>query len=949
MLQEDQFAPRHIGARHSEIKALLEYIGFKSVAQFTQSIVPPNIRRKGMNLPDALTESQALAEIRAIAQQNKPLRSLIGQGYYATRTPSVILRNVLENPAWYTAYTPYQPEISQGRLEAMLNFQTMICDLTAMDIANASLLDEATAAAEAMTLAKRHYKGTSKTFVIDHGVHPQTIDVLLTRARYQDIDIIVADCYELAEEIDDCFGVLLQYPCTQGCVATKEEISELADNLHSRGATLSVACDLLSLTLINPPGEMGADIVIGSAQQFGVPLGYGGPHAAFMAVRDALKRQMPGRLVGVSVDSRGKAAYRLALQTREQHIRREKATSNICTAQALLAVMASSYAVYHGPQRLKQIAERVHKLTTQIAQALEQAGLKNRYRHYFRTLIYEFDSIEDAELVMQRGLSAGINFRRHSPTEVGFSLDECSSEMEAAVIIECFSNIELSTLPEASPSVLPRAFRRSSEYLSHPVFNCYHSETEMMRYLRRLADYDLALDRSMIPLGSCTMKLNAASEMMPITWREFSDIHPFAPKDQAAGYHQIFQELENWLAEITGYDAVSLQPNSGAQGEYAGLLAIREYHKSRGEERNICLIPASAHGTNPASAHLAGLDVVVVKCRDNGDVDIEDLRAKLQEHGTNTACIMVTYPSTHGVFEAQICEICEAAHAVGAQVYLDGANFNAQVGLAAPGLYGADVSHLNLHKTFAIPHGGGGPGVGPVAVKAHLKPFLPSHSVIATGHGGLAVSAAPHGSALITLISWMYIRMMGSVELTAATASAMINANYIAKRLGEAYPVLYSDANGYVAHECILDMRGFKDSAGIQVDDIAKRLIDYGFHAPTMSFPVPGTLMIEPTESESKAELDRFCDAMLAIREEIRQIENGDLPQDDNPLKNAPHTLADLVDDWTHPYDRKTAVFPLPDMNPAKYFAPVNRIDNAHGDRQLFCSCPPWKDDDSSN
>lgn len=949
MLQEDQFAPRHIGARHSEIKALLEYIGFKSVAQFTQSIVPPNIRRKGMNLPDALTESQALAEIRAIAQQNKPLRSLIGQGYYATRTPSVILRNVLENPAWYTAYTPYQPEISQGRLEAMLNFQTMICDLTAMDIANASLLDEATAAAEAMTLAKRHYKGTSKTFVIDHGVHPQTIDVLLTRARYQDIDIIVADCYELTKEIDNCFGVLLQYPCTQGRVATKEEISELADNLHSRGATLSVACDLLSLTLINPPGEMGADIVIGSAQQFGVPLGYGGPHAAFMAVRDALKRQMPGRLVGVSVDSRGKAAYRLALQTREQHIRREKATSNICTAQALLAVMASSYAVYHGPQRLKQIAERVHKLTTQIAQALEQAGLKNRYRHYFRTLIYEFGSIEDAELVMQRGLSAGINFRRHSSTEVGFSLDECSSEMEAAVIIECFSNIELSTLPEASPSVLPRAFRRSSEYLSHPVFNCYHSETEMMRYLRRLADYDLALDRSMIPLGSCTMKLNAASEMMPITWREFSDIHPFAPKDQAAGYHQIFQELESWLAEITGYDAVSLQPNSGAQGEYAGLLAIREYHKSRGEERNICLIPASAHGTNPASAHLAGLDVVVIKCRDNGDVDIDDLRAKLDEHGSNTACIMITYPSTHGVFEAHIGDICELVHAVGAQVYLDGANFNAQVGLAAPGLYGADVSHLNLHKTFAIPHGGGGPGVGPVAVKAHLKPFLPSRSVIATGDGGLAVSAAPHGSALITLISWMYIRMMGSVELTAATASAMINANYIAKRLGEAYPVLYSDANGYVAHECILDMRGFKDSAGIQVDDIAKRLIDYGFHAPTMSFPVPGTLMIEPTESESKAELDRFCDAMLAIREEIRQIENGDLPQDDNPLKNAPHTLADLVDDWTHPYDRKTAVFPLPDMNPAKYFAPVNRIDNAHGDRQLFCSCPPWKDDDSSN
>lgn len=891
-----------------------------------------------MHLPEPLEEAQALVELQAIASQNKVLRSLIGQGYYDCHVPSVIARNVLENPAWYTAYTPYQPEISQGRLEALLNFQTMVADLTAMDIANASLLDEATAAAEAMLLARRQSKSKSPTFLVDQLVHPQTIDVLLNRARYLDIEVVIVDSRETRGD-EPCFGALLQYPSTCGGAF---DFSAFAGNLHEQGAFLCVATDLLALTLLTPPGELGADIVFGNSQRFGVPLGFGGPHAAFMATRDSFKRLLPGRLVGVSKDSRGKLAYRLTLQTREQHIRREKATSNICTAQALLAVMAAMYAVYHGPQGLKQIARQVHHLTIRLAKSLTAYGMTLTEAVYFDTLHVAFADEHLAQAVMDRGLAHGLNFRRYDALHVGVSLDECSSEAEVQTVLRCFCADERAELVTEIEPVLPESLQRSSEYLTHPVFKNYHSETEMMRYLRRLADYDLALDRTMIPLGSCTMKLNAASEMIPISWPSLANIHPFAPVDQVQGYHKIFADLEAWLAEITGYDAVSLQPNSGAQGEYAGLLAIRGYHESRGEgDRDICLIPASAHGTNPASAQLAGLKVVIVKCNDKGDVDLADLKQKTEQYGHQVAALMVTYPSTHGVFEKDIRAVCEAVHEVGGQVYLDGANLNAQVGLAAPGLYGSDVSHLNLHKTFAIPHGGGGPGVGPIAVGAHLQPFLPGHSVIANGQGGFAVSAAPWGSALVDCISWMYIRMMGGRGLSLASAMALLNANYIAWRLRDAYPVLYTGENGLVAHECLLDMRGFKDSAGISVDDIAKRLIDYGFHAPTMSFPVAGTLMIEPTESESKAECDRFCEAMLAIREEIRQIENGRLPRDDNPLVNAPHTLNDLVEKWLHPYTRETAVFPLEGMNPAKYFPPVNRIDQAYGDRHVFCSCPP--------
>lgn len=945
------FSRRHIGASAKDLSSMLEVLEFSSLEEMVKAIVPQDILlERPIDVPEALTETEALAELEKIAKKNKPIRSLIGQGYYASITPPVILRNILENPAWYTAYTPYQPEISQGRLEALLNFQTMICDLTGMEIANASLLDEATAAAEAMMLARRQSKSNSKVFLVDPCVHPQTIDVLISRAEFQDIEIVVHDGNELGLDKSfaqilketECFGVLLQSPSNRGVV---HDLKHIVSSVQSDDVVVCVATDLLALTLFTPPGECGADIVIGSTQHFGVPMGFGGPHAAFMATRDSFKRAMPGRLVGVSKDSRGKSAYRLALQTREQHIRREKATSNVCTAQALLAIMASSYAVYHGPEGLKAIAEKIYDLTARIAAGMQEAGFCRYGGVFFNTLTYQFANKESAAEVIQRALAAGYNLRRPDCRSVSFSLDERSTLEEAEALLRILTNNPQAILPEKGMPI-PAEHLRSSPYLTHPVFNRYHSETEMMRYLRRLSDMDLALDRTMIPLGSCTMKLNAAAEMQGISWPAFADIHPFAPTEQTEGYQQLLSELASLLCAITGYSAFSLQPNSGAQGEYAGLLAIRAYHASRGEaERDICLIPSSAHGTNPASAALAGLRVVIVACDNKGNIDLEDLAQKIAQHRDKLAAIMITYPSTHGVFERPIRKICEMVHEAGGQVYLDGANMNAQVGLAAPALYGSDVSHLNLHKTFAIPHGGGGPGSGPIGVREHLVPFLPGHAVVAKVGGGLPVSAAPYGSALIAVISWMYIRMMGAKGLRDASVYALLNANYIAKRLEGAYPVLYTDENGYVAHECIIDVRGFKDSAGVSVEDIAKRLMDYGFHAPTMSFPVAGTLMIEPTESESKAELDRFCEAMLAIREEIARIERGEWPKEDNPLVNAPHTLADITSNWQRAYTREEAIFPVKEMNPAKYFTPVNRIDNAYGDRYVFCSCPPIEAD----
>ncbi len=932
------FVARHIGPSPAEQEKMLKLLGFSSLDAFIDEVVPSDIRRKdGMaKLPAPLNEADALAALRKLADKNKVFRSLIGQGYYGTIVPPVILRNVLENPGWYTSYTPYQPEISQGRLEALLNFQTMVCDLTAMDIANASLLDEATAAAEAMALAHRQSKVKSNVFLVDQRVHPQTIDVLLTRAGYQGIEISVLDCS--GELPDDYFGILVQYPDTHGHVV---DYRALVEKVHHKDAVVVVATDLLALTILTPPGEWGADIVVGNSQRFGVPLGFGGPHAAFMSTRDSFKRSMPGRLVGISQDSHGKPAYRLALQTREQHIRREKATSNVCTAQALLAIMAGLYATWHGAEGLRDIGVRVHQLTTQLALSLEKHHFKFTYEHFFDTL--HIDVGTRADTIMQRALEAGYNLRRIDANCIGISLDEQSTEAEVKLLIAIFSghtddDIKL----EKAQAMLPAFAVRRSTYLTHPVFKQHRSETAMMRYLRKLSDWDLALDRTMIPLGSCTMKLNAASEMMPVTWTPFTDIHPFAPLDQSEGYREMFDQLEAMLCEVTGYDGASLQPNSGASGEYAGLLAIRAYHDSRGDNhRDICLIPQSAHGTNPASAAMAGMQVVVVACDEDGDINIADLLSKAEEHKDRLAAVMVTYPSTHGIFERNIRELCAIIHGYGGQVYLDGANLNAQVGLAAPGHYGSDVSHLNLHKTFAIPHGGGGPGVGPIVVKEHLKPFLPGHSVVPLEHrGGMTVSAAPWGSALVNVIPWMYIRMMGAKGLEQASAVAILNANYIAARLKGTYEVLYSDENGHVAHECIIDVRPFKDSAGISVDDFAKRLMDYGFHAPTMSFPVPGTLMVEPTESEDLGELDRFCDAMLAIREEIRRVENGEWTHEDNPLVNAPHTMADLTGDWNHCYDRKTAVYPVEGMNPSKYMTPVNRVDNVYGDRHLICTCP---------
>jgi glycine dehydrogenase len=946
----DAFAERHIGPDEADQRAMLEALGFASRAAFIDAVIPESIRRKETLPLGAFTqpksEAEALASLRRLADENLVFRTYIGQGYYGTHTPAVILRNVLENPAWYTAYTPYQPEISQGRLEALLNFQQMVMDLTGLAMANASLLDEATAAAEAMTLLQRVGKPKSNVFYVADDVLPQTIEVVKTRAKPAGIEVKVGPAADAASA--NAFGVLLQYPGANGDV---RDYRALAEAIHAAGGHVVAAADLLALTLITPPGEWGADVAIGNTQRFGVPVGFGGPHAAYMAVRDEFKRQMPGRLVGVTVDAQGNSALRLALQTREQHIRREKATSNVCTAQALLAIMASMYAVYHGPRGLKTIALRVNRVASIFAAGVKKLGYAIANDTFFDTIT--IDSGASTTALHQAAYAAHINLRHVSATQVGVSLDETTTRDDLLKLFALFAEVagktetfDIDALDQAAADPLPAQLHRTSAYLTHPVFNRHHSEHEMLRYLRSLADKDLALDRTMIPLGSCTMKLNATSEMLPVTWPEFAQIHPFAPAEQTVGYRTMIDQLEQMLVACTGYAAVSLQPNAGSQGEYAGLLIIHAYHESRGEgHRNVCLIPASAHGTNPASAQMAGMQVVVVACDSNGNVDIEDLKAKAEKHSANLAAIMITYPSTHGVFERNVREICDIVHSHGGQVYVDGANMNAMVGLCAPGQFGGDVSHLNLHKTFCIPHGGGGPGVGPVAVGAHLAKFLPNQA--STGYkrddaGIGAVSSAPYGSAAILPISWMYIAMMGAQGLTAATESAILAANYVAKRLAPHYPVLYSGAGGLVAHECILDVRPIKESSGISVEDVAKRLIDYGFHAPTMSFPVPGTLMVEPTESESKEELDRFIDAMIAIREEIRAVEEGRADREDNVLKNAPHTATVVAaDDWTHTYTREAAAYPVKSLVARKYWSPVGRADNAYGDRNLMCSCVP--------
>ncbi|NMY90709.1 aminomethyl-transferring glycine dehydrogenase [Pseudomonas oryzihabitans] len=934
----DEFVPRHIGPRELDEIAMLNLLGYESLDAMTAQVIPESIKGTSvLDLPAGLSEADALAELRAIAGKNRLLKSLIGQGYYNTHTPAPILRNLLENPAWYTAYTPYQPEISQGRLEALLNFQTLIGDLTGMPVANASLLDEGTAAAEAMTFCKRLAKNKASAFFASVHCHPQTLDVLRTRAEPLGIEVVVG----VETEIEDhgrFFGALFQYPMTTGEI---RDYRESIQAFQAAGALVAMAADLLALTLLTPPGELGADVAIGTAQRFGVPLGFGGPHAAYFATQDKYKRDMPGRVVGVSIDRHGNPAYRLALQTREQHIRREKATSNICTAQVLLANIASMYAVYHGPEGLTRIATRVQRLTSLLAAGLQRLGHETQHTA-FDTLTLVFGSRTAA--LHEAARARGYNLREVSAEALGVSLDETSTLADVQALLEILADGKpaprVAELGDAQGVEVPAALQRQSAFLTHPVFASHRSETELMRYLRKLADKDLALDRTMIPLGSCTMKLNAASEMIPVTWAEFGAIHPFAPADQAEGYAQLTTELEAMLCAATGYDAVSLQPNAGSQGEYAGLLAIRAYHASRGQgERDVCLIPASAHGTNPATASMVDMRVVVVACDKRGNVDLDDLRAKAEQHSERLAALMITYPSTHGVFEEAIREICQVVHDHGGQVYIDGANMNAMVGLCAPGQFGGDVSHLNLHKTFCIPHGGGGPGVGPIGVKAHLAPFLPGHARLERKEG--AVCAAPYGSASILPISWMYLKMMGSAGLTRASQVAILSANYIARRLEEHYPVLYSGTGGLVAHECILDLRPLKDSSGVTVDDVAKRLIDFGFHAPTMSFPVAGTLMIEPTESESKQELDRFCDAMIAIREEIRALEAGTLDPQDNPLKNAPHTARELAGEWTHPYSREQAVFPLASLVDGKYWPPVARIDNVYGDRNLVCSCPP--------
>ncbi|RED11893.1 aminomethyl-transferring glycine dehydrogenase [Pontivivens insulae] len=925
---------RHIGPSPEEMQAMLDTLGVESLDALIDATVPETIRQKEpLSFGKAMSEQKVLRRLREVADKNMVMRSLIGQGYHGTITPPVIARNIFENPAWYTAYTPYQPEISQGRLEALLNYQTMIADLTGLEIANASLLDEATAAAEAMALAQRAGKSKATAFFVDQDCHPQTIDVIRTRAEPLGWDVIVGDPFA---DLDPSavFGAIFQYPGTYGHC---HDFTDVIASLHDAKALAVVAADPLALCLLKSPGEMGADIAIGNTQRFGVPLGAGGPHAAYMACRDAYKRSMPGRIVGVSIDARGNRAYRLSLQTREQHIRREKATSNVCTAQALLAVMASMYAVFHGPKGLRAIAEQVHQKAVRVKRALAEAGYTIVNDTYFDTITVEVGAPRDA--ILHAAEEAGINLRRVGNTRIGIALDEATWNAEITTLLKVMGGVDSGPLPGYE---LPEGLIRQSAYLTHPTFHHNRSEAEMTRYMRRLADRDLALDRAMIPLGSCTMKLNATAEMMAVSWPEFADIHPFAPAHQRAGYAEMVEDLSDKLCQITGYDAISMQPNSGAQGEYAGLLTIRAYHAANGgAERNICLIPVNAHGTNPASAQMVGYKVVVVKCTERGDIDVEDFRAKAEAAGDKLAACMITYPSTHGVFEETVTEVCEITHAHGGQVYLDGANLNAMVGLSQPGKIGADVSHLNLHKTFCIPHGGGGPGMGPIGVGAHLAPYLPGH--VNEGGAG-AVSAATFGSPSLLPISWAYCLMMGGEGLTQATKIAILNANYIAKRLEGAYDVLYRGTSGNVAHECIIDTRPLKDAAGVTVDDVAKRLIDSGFHAPTMSWPVAGTLMIEPTESEPKAELDRFCEAMLSIREEARLIENGTLDRDNNPLSNAPHTMEDLVGNWDRPYTREQACFPAGAFRVDKYWAPVNRVDNAYGDRNLVCSCPPLEE-----
>jgi glycine dehydrogenase len=939
------FQHRHLGPDADDAAAMLRALGHGSLPALVDAVIPPAIRRsRPMAIGAPQAEAEALARLRAIARKNRVFKSFIGQGYYGTHTPGVIQRNVFESPAWYTAYTPYQPEISQGRLEALLNFQTMVADLTGMAIANASMLDEATAAAEAMTLCLRSTRSASRVCGVAADVLPQTIDVLRTRAAPLGIEVRVVAPAELAAL--DAFAVIVQYPGAEGEIRDYEG---LAQAVHASGGLVVVAADLLAMTLLKPPGEWGADVVVGSAQRFGVPMGFGGPHAGYLATRDELKRSMPGRLVGVTVDDQGGAAYRLALQTREQHIRREKATSNICTAQVLLAVMASMYAVYHGPRGLERIARRVHRLTAILRAGLGRLGFKVEGESFFDTLTIATGAQTGA--IVERAQEVGFNFRRVDDARLGLSLDETTTREAVEMLWQVFAGARVpfsaADLDAGAADGIQATLARATPYLTHPVFNRYHSETEMLRYLRRLADLDIALDRAMIPLGSCTMKLNATSEMIPVTWPEFAHMHPFAPAEQSQGYRELIEELERMLAEATGYAAVSLQPNAGSQGEYAGLLIIKAWHQSRGQgHRDVCLIPSSAHGTNPASAQMAGMRVVVVGCDVQGNVELADLEAKAVQHADRLAAIMVTYPSTHGVFEASIKDICRIVHEHGGQVYMDGANMNAQVGLTSPGSIGADVCHLNLHKTFCIPHGGGGPGVGPVAVAEHLKPFLPGHRCLDAGKQAIGpVAAAPFGSASILPISWMYIAMMGAEGLTAATEAAILNANYVAYRLAPHFPVLYSGPRGLVAHECILDLRPLKETSGIGVEDVAKRLIDYGFHAPTMSFPVAGTLMVEPTESESKAELDRFCDAMIAIREEIRAVEDGRFDRSDNPLRNAPHTAAVVsADMWEHGYSREVAAYPVASLRRAKYWSPVGRADNVFGDRNLVCSCPPMSE-----
>ena len=949
--KRDDFVRRHIGPGEPQTAAMLESLGLKSLDDLIDKAVPAAIRSATpMALPRVRNERDTLSYLRRMANRNQIMTSMIGMGYYGTFLPGVIQRRVLENPGWYTAYTPYQAEVSQGRLEVLLNFQQMVIDLTGLEIANASLLDEATAAAEGMAMAHRVAKSKSETFFVAEDCHPQTIAVVQTRAKPLGIEVVIGDP---AKDLEgkEVFGALLQYPGSYGHL---HDIRPIIEALHAQDALAVIATDLLALTLVAPPGEIGADIVVGSAQRFGVPMGYGGPHAAFFATKDAYKRSVPGRLIGVSVDSAGRPALRMALQTREQHIRREKATSNICTAQVLLAVIAALYAVYHGPDGLERIARRVQRLAGILATGLERLGVKMENETFFDTLTLSVPG--RAEMLLARSREAGINLRRVAAGRIGISLDETTSREDVQKLLDIFAGFgveapQVSELDGTARQGIPQALRRTSDYLTHPVFNLYHGETEMLRYLRRLQAKDVALDRSMIALGSCTMKLNATTEMQAVSWPEFAEIHPFAPLDQVQGYRQLFDELEGMLCAATGFDAISLQPNAGSQGEYAGLMTIRKYHESRGEQhRDVCLIPSSAHGTNPASAVLAGLEVVVVDCDAKGNVDVADLKAKAEQHKDRLAALMVTYPSTHGVFEVKIRDICEIIHANGGQVYMDGANLNALLGICKPGEIGADVSHINLHKTFCIPHGGGGPGMGPIGVRAHLAPFLPGHPVVrgvnpAAGEGETMgpVSAAPWGSALILTISWAYIAMMGAEGLTRATQMAILNANYIAKRLQPHFPVLYTGLNGLVAHECIVDLRNFKGDCGVTVEDVAKRLVDYGFHAPTMSFPVPDTLMIEPTESEAKREIDRFCDAMIAIRQEIAEVEAGKVTAEDSVLRHAPHTHHLLLAEWNHPYSKEQAFFPLAGEMDDKYWPPVGRIDNVAGDRNLVCTCPPME------